>query len=79
MIKVQDLIKVIEKAEVIYLWSKEFNAYLEVDVNSLQDAIHDYNPIYELPLVISENEIEEEDPEIVIYLDPEGVNPDSKL
>lgn len=80
MIKVSALIKEVERADVVYLWSKELNAYLEVDLNHLKDAIYDYNPIFELALVISENEDEEEDPnERVIYLDPDGVNPDSKL
>lgn len=83
MITVANLKMALEKAEVINLWSKELNAYLEVDHNCLRDALHNMNEIYELPLVVSEDEYSEEEDvdccERVLYLDPEGVNPDSKL
>lgn len=79
MIKASELIKEIERADVVQLWSKELNAYVEVDIVSLMDAVDGCNSLYEFPLVISENEIEEESSERFLYLDPEGVNPDSKL
>lgn len=80
MIKCSDLLNEVNKADIVFLWSKELNHYLEVDINSIAEILESCNPIFEFELLISyDQEREEDDFEKALYIDPHGVNPDSKL